>query len=419
MAWRPAPGWGAILLSVVPLAAPAKPLTLRQAVEAALAGNPELAGFEFALQAQDARMREAAFRPAPELGLEAENLLGSGDLEGTDAAEYTLALSQVLELGGKRAARVAAAEAARDVLVVDRQARQLDVVADVTRRFIVVAARQEQLTLAGDAVKLAEATVRDAERRVDAAKSPRAELSRALIAKERAQLAQSASAAELDAARAQLAAAFGEQRLVHNGELVEHVRAELLELPPPGDFAELSSRLAANPDFLRFASEARVREAELRLASSLRRPDLTVGAGIRRLEESSDQALVASVSMPLFAGRRGSAATAAARAERDLVDVEQRAAEVRVRAMLYDLHRQLERAIRDAEVLRDRIRPRAEEALGQTKYAYERGRYGYLELADAQREYLDVQVALIEAAANAHTLRAEIERLTGAALTTP
>jgi cobalt-zinc-cadmium efflux system outer membrane protein len=57
-----------------------------------------------------------------------------------------------------------------------------------------------------------------------------------------------------------------------------------------------------------------------------------------------------------------------------------------------------------------------EEALQETQYAFERGRYSYLELVDAQREYLAVQRERIDAAALAQVLAIEIERLTNAPL---
>lgn len=49
-------------------------------------------------------------------------------------------------------------------------------------------------------------------------------------------------------------------------------------------------------------------------------------------------------------------------------------------------------------------------------FSYERGRYSYLELVDAQRELLDLRDALIEAATQYHQTLIEIERLTGTAL---
>ncbi|MGH8458739.1 MAG: TolC family protein, partial [Nevskiales bacterium] len=75
------------------------PLTLREAVQQSLKRNPDLKVFGFSLRAQDARALQAKLRPAPELSVEVENILGSGETKGTDAAEATFALSQVIELG--------------------------------------------------------------------------------------------------------------------------------------------------------------------------------------------------------------------------------------------------------------------------------------------------------------------------------
>lgn len=392
------------------------PLTLERAVEAALASNPALSAFAFELRAAQARERQAALRPAAEVGLDAENFAGSGGTGGVDAAEFTLALSQVLELGGKRGARVEAARAGSTLVEIERQAAQLDVIAEVTRRFIAVVERQALLELARSATELAQNTVNGSERRVKAAKSPHVELDRARIALGRAQLDERQATYRLEAARQSLAAMWGETGSVLNGMPMSVAQADLFALPEAGTFAALIERLAANPDFLRFASQARLRDAELRLAASQRRPDVTLGAGVRRFEESGDTAAVASFSLPLFTGGRAAPFVAEAEASRGLVDAQRQAALTKARATLFELHQELSYTVLEAQTLQRETKPQMVEALEETQYAFDRGRYSYLELVDAQREYLDVQRSLIEAAAEAHTLRAEIERLTNAPL---
>jgi cobalt-zinc-cadmium efflux system outer membrane protein len=355
---------------------------------------------------------QAALRPAPEFSFDLENVAGSGEAAGTDAAEATFALSQVIELGNKRDARIGAAQASRSVLAIEHDALQIDVLAEVTRRFITVAEREQQLTLARSAVDLAEKVVAATERRVDAAKAPHAEEDRARIALDRTRLEERGALVALDTARRQLAATWGESQASIDGQPFGAVQADLFATPPAGDFSTLITSLAANPEFLRFASEARLRDAELRLAQSQRKPDVTLSAGLRHLEAADDQAFVVSMSMPLFSERRSSGVVAEAQANRERVDADRRVAEVTVQATLYELHQQLSRSIEDVRALKDDIRPRSAEALSETQRAYERGRYSYLELVDAQREYLAVQAALIAAAANAHLLRVEIERLT-------
>jgi len=393
-------------------AEPAAPLTLGEAIDRARAANPALAGFAFAFQAGDARVDQADQRPPTEIALEVENVVGSGDFNGFDAAEGTLALSQVIELGGKREARSAAARSSRELLSVEQQAAQLDVLAEVTRRFLAVAAAQEQVSLAQERVTLARGTVDDVALRVRAARSPEAELLRARAALTRDQFEEERAAAGLRAARQGLAATWGSARPDFGA-----VQADLYRMPVLVGFDALAARLDANPDFLRFASVARLRDAESRLARSLGRPDLAISGGVRRFEETNDQALVLGISVPLFAGRRAAPAIAEAEALRGLADTERDAARVAARTRLYDLYERLQLGIRETDTLRGDVLPQLDAALRATTYAYERGRYGYLELVDAQAAFLEARGAAIASAVATQELLAEIERLTGEPLT--
>ena len=393
----------------------ASPLTLRDAIQAALARNPDLATFEFELRVAAAQRQQAALTPPPEVGFSLENFAGTGEVKGFKAAEATLSLSQVIELGGKRNARLAVNEADQQDIVIARQASQLDVVAEVTRRFIAVVEGQEKLRLAERSAELASSTAAAADERVAAGKAPHVEVDRARVAGQRSRVALQGARSTLDAARRSLAAMWGSDDGSLDGRAVGEVQGRLADLPVPGDYTALVTRLAGNPDFLRFASEERLREAQLRLAATQRRADLTVGGGVRRLP-GHDLALVASVSIPLFAGGRAQGAMAEATARRDAVGARRDAALVRARAGLYALHRQLQDAVAVARQLESTTIPIMEEALRETRYAFERGRYSYLELIDAQREYLAMQSERIDASTLAQLLATEIERLTNAPL---
>lgn len=397
---------GSLLIAAV--AEAGEPLSLREAIAAALRGNPELRGFAYELKAQDGRAARAALAPAPELGFTAENLAGTGAVRGVTAAEFTLSLSQAIELGGKRARRVEQAGAERSLLEADRAARQLDLVAEVVRQFIAVAADQARSELAAQAVQLAQDTRTAVDARVKAARSPLAEGSRAQIALARARLDAAQAGRRLAADRQQLAALWGDPQ-----PGFERVDADLYALPPVEAFETLAARLERNPDLARYLSEARLRDAELRLAAAARAPDLVLGAGLRRLQAGNDEALVLSASVPLnFGSARRQAATAEAEARRDRVELDREAARLRLHTELYGLYRQLEQAGAESRGLADEILPQAEAALKQTEYAWQRGRYSYLEWIDAQRELLALREQRLAAAAEYHRLLAEIERLT-------
>lgn len=406
-------GWARILLILACWFAVAghagdQPLTLRAAIALTLEHNPDVQSAGFALRAQDARTRQAGLRPLPTLEVEVENLAGSGDFAGVDTAETTFALAQTIELGGKRAARLAAAHIGRDVVSVEQQAAQLDVLAEVTRRFTHVAADQEQILLTRSATRLARQMIAAVEMRVKAGKSPVAELSRARIALARAQVDEEHAEHELLTSRRKLAAMWGAEKLTFGA-----ISADFYSMPTPVTFAHLEKRLHDNPDFLRFVSEARLRDAEIRLAQAQRTPDLRLSGGVRRFEGSDDHALVIGFSMPLFTRGQAAPGIAEARALRGQTEAQRRAAENRAKAQLFELSQELQHAISETALLRDKVLPEMEKILNETRTAYQRGRYSYLEWVATQREFIDVRRSLIEAATRAHNYHTEIERLTG------
>jgi len=382
-------------------------LTLATALTAALSRNPELQSADFDIRAAQARISQARLRPNPELGITMENFGGSGGVRGTDALETTLALSQVIELGDKRGRRIDVARLDKNSSVLDRQARQLDVLAEVTRRFIEVAERQEDLLLARRATALSQQTLDAIRQRVAAARTPAAEQSRATIAAGRSRLDEQQAERDLRSAHRRLAALWGsvEPRF---GD----VAANLFELPPLMNFEGLVERLKGNPDFLRFANEARLRDAEWQLAKAAAKSDVTVGAGLRRFEETGDTGFVVNFSMPIPIANRNQGAIREAGVRREQVAVKEQAALVAVQAALFEFYQTLQQARAEVTALREQLVPQAETALQQTRYGYERGRFSYIELADAQRELLVLQRAAIAAAARYHRVLAEVERLT-------
>jgi len=268
-----------------------------------------LRGAPFELQALEGRREQASARPNPELELELENFAGSGDMSGTDALESTLALSQLIELGGRRDARIALATSEYDLLRAEQDVHRLDLQAEVARRFLDVVADQERLALARRTAQLATEVHAGVQRRVDAARSPIAEASRADIARIRAELDVSDTERQLESSRYSLAASWGAARADFSV-----ARADLQQFPDVGTFDALASQLEENPDQLRYLSEQRMREAELRLAQATKTPGFTVGAGVRRFEETGDNAFVLSFSIPLAIANRNAGAIAESQA---------------------------------------------------------------------------------------------------------
>lgn len=398
------------LLLAARAAASGDALTLAEALESTLARNPELAAGAFSLSEAQARLTQAGLGPNPEASLELENFGGNGEWRDTQSLETTLALSQVIELGGKRQARVQRAEADRDLAEIDQRSRQLDVLAETTRRYVDAAAAESRRDYAREAARLAR-EMRDAiAHRVEAARSPVAEGSRAAGALIRAEIELAEAESEVRAARYWLASSWGDVE-----PRFARLAADLFRFDRTEPFPTWYARIERNPAVLRFATESRLRTAELRLAESQARPNLTVSLGVRRFEAGGDHALVASASMPLGIRDRNQGAIAEARARLAHVEADRAAQLSRLRASLFAIYEEMEAARLRATRLRDEAQPAAREALAQTRVGYERGRFSFLDLASAQAELLDIELAALEAAADHHRLKTELERLTGEA----
>jgi cobalt-zinc-cadmium efflux system outer membrane protein len=394
-----------------PVLADDVPLSLREALSRTLSTNPDLAAYQYVLKAQEGRITQAGLRPNPTVSAELENVLGTGSTRGADAAELTIGLSQLIELGGLRDRRLASARIAREGLEAEGHIARLDALAETARRFVSLVGQQESHRLTHLGVELAEKTAAAVERRVAAAKSPLAERDRAAVALERAQIADAHAEHELLAARHDLAATWGATEPDFG-----LAAADLYALPAVAEYSELQAALEKTPDLGRYLAESRLRESEVSLALASRTSGIEVGAGVRRFQETDDTALVFSVGMPLPLRNRNQGLVEEAQALQAGAEAQRTAARVKAQAQLFRHYRELLDRRRELTALRERALPRMEAALQNTEYAYERGRYSYLELVDAQRELLTVRASLIEAAQQYHLTLIEIERLTGISL---
>lgn len=135
--------------------------------------------------------RAASTRPRrwrnPELSLDVENFAGKGPMQGLDSAETTLSLSQTLELGGKRGARIDGARRDLDLARAhDAQARA-DYAAALAVGYAEAEAAELRTGQARELLDAAQSDARAADLLVEAGKEARL---RGLQAKADAQAAQ-------------------------------------------------------------------------------------------------------------------------------------------------------------------------------------------------------------------------------------
>ena len=179
-------------------------LTLRAALALAAQANPVLAAARYETESQDGLVMQASARPNPTLSF--ERVGRSGSATGEADGEKTWQLSQQLELGGKRAARVAAAQRGRDAAGAALEAQRMELHAAVVTAFYDVLVAQERLRLAQDGSDLAQRATQAANKRVAAGKVSPVDETKARLAEANVRLEQASAVAALATARERLSA---------------------------------------------------------------------------------------------------------------------------------------------------------------------------------------------------------------------
>ncbi|WDT74020.1 MAG: TolC family protein [Candidatus Manganitrophus sp.] len=380
---------------------PADTLTLRQALALALMKNPELSAFSSEIRAREAAALQAGRLPNPHLGADMEDI-GVG-------TETTLRLSQLIETGGKRAARIEVASLNRDLAGWDYETKRIDVLTRVSQTFIEVLSAQQNITLAEERGRLAEEVARVVSERVRAGKVSPIEETRANVGLSSAKIELERAGRSLDLSRKRLAAAWG--NTIPRFEKVAGNLGSLLAIPP---VEQLAQRLSQNPDLARWATEISQRQAVIDLERSRTLPDMTLSGGVRRFDETrGDRVCIVGLTIPLPIFNRNQGGIQEAQHRLQRAKQERRAAEVRVATALSEAYRALSRAHSEAQALQEHLLPGAEQAFEAVNEGYRLGKFGLLDVLDAQRTFFSARAQHLRALADYHQAVAEVERLIG------
>lgn len=187
----------------------AESVTLPQALTQGAEQSPRVAQARAQAEAAEARARQAGVSPNPEIGLEIENFAGTGPYRDTRSAETTLSLSQRIELGGKRSARVAVAAAERDFALLAFKRGEADLARDIRIAHAELRAAEDCAGLARENVGQARELARTAGLLVEVGRDPPLRKLRADALLAEAQAEEARAFGELMAARRLLADLIG------------------------------------------------------------------------------------------------------------------------------------------------------------------------------------------------------------------
>jgi len=388
------------------LATDSKSVSLNIAIEKTLDNNPQLKQFEFKNQQLRNDKEFAQYRPGFELALEVENFAGSGELSGFDAAETTLALSSVIELGGKRQHRTSLANTRLSLLEVNQQAQTIDVLGNLTQVFINGISTQEKIRLSQESIHLHEDVPNTVRARVNKGIAHKAELMRAdaALVKERIKLR--ALERKLATATRRLAT-FWQSRSPE----FDSLSGDLYNFDSEVSFDALYEKVLQSPAIEIYASQSRLKQAELKLAQSSNKTNIEWQVGLRQFQETDDTALVAGFSVPLFTGKRNRTQYRNTQLDLDVIDNNKERVLVELHQNLFEAYSARQQAIEAEELISKEIIPSLEKSAKLVLKGYESGRFKYQDVVSAQEELIAAKWLRLENATVAQLNQSIIEQL--------
>jgi outer membrane protein, heavy metal efflux system len=396
-------------LACLALAAPlrttaADALTEAEAVRHALARPQLLDALQGGVDAATADAIAAGLRPNPSFDYEHERT----DSIGGDATEQKARLSQAFDLSGRRALRREAAEGRVEAVRQDAAARRSAVAIEVRSAFHEALSFTRRIEILLDWEKTlaqVEDTLARLERGGEVSGYDRRRIARErLVAQARLAEAQAAD----ERARERLAALIGPRADVAlAGEVLPPelpaLETLLVQLPARGDLRALAARVQAH-------------ESDRRAASRGWIPDVTVGAGVKRIEEPghSDSGLLLTLSVPIPLFDRGQAAGQRASAQARATQGEYQLALAKAEGEVRGTWRQA-KSLREATLRFAKASlPASRELARIAEAAYRGGETRILELLDAYRSRVEAETDALELQMKARRARIDLESNIGA-----
>lgn len=365
---------------------------------------PSVAAATAGVGAATAARRVAGLRPNPEFQAQVENVAGTGVYKGLRSSETTVGVALPLELGGKRPARVALATARLTRAQVQAEIARADLRLRITQLYIEAAAAERRAEVLSEQAGIANNAFRVSSERVKAGDVGPIEQQRADVLRINAQVAADSAARQAQAARANLETLLATPV---TGPL-DRAWFEWIDgygPPRPVDVEGTLALAAAEADVL-------TADAQVRVARSLRVPDLTVSTFARRLEATNDSAAMVGISIPIPVFNNGSAFVAQSRSEQTQAIALRNLAVVDTRQQIASAQTEVANAAATARAAGGPGLAAAQEAARIARIGWSQGKFDQIALLDAERTLSQTRQTYVDALAAYHDAQARLDRLT-------
>lgn len=394
--------FGCLLLLVYQTLSARSAHSLGDVITLTLLNNPELNSYSYDMRATDARILQAGIRPNPALDVETENI------DAPVFMQTTFLLSQLIELGGKREARLQFARTERDRVSLDYEVKKRQLFIDTTQLFIEVLIAQQKIAFLQENLKTLQDYSVVVKKRVEAGKASVIEEANFTVLLTNAEIDLRNAQNELINKKSKLAAQWGD---TCDNSFV--ALGDLEWVPAVVPLEEMGDLIQSHPQLMRLNFEGNLREAKIALEKSKAYPDINLRGGPRYLNEAHKWVWVIGFSIPIPVNDRNQGRIWEAYEDRGKLEKEREAIWVKLLTELNTSYTLIQTISTELNLLQRAILPAAERAYNYSYKGYELARYNYLELLETERAYRTSKVRYLEALGEYHKTLAVLEGLTG------
>ncbi|MDH5357157.1 MAG: TolC family protein [Gammaproteobacteria bacterium] len=386
-------------------------IDLAWAFEQTLLNNSQLKTYPYELRIGEADKIQAGIKPSPKISVEIENILGTAYHSGLGDAEYTLTLSQTIEMGDKLKSRVTVVDARTQAKMADYQLIRLDVLAETSRRYYQALRLQSLQSVVARRIEQEQQALKVIKHRAQAGAVGQADVSKMALRLAHSQATQQQLTDELSLAKTRLAAMW------MSDAQFGMVKGDLSQWPTLPDSDTLNSAVETAPKYFQHQAYQRLADSHLQLAKANGYNNINFGVGIRRFEKSDNQALVFNISMPLTFDNPNRGRITAAYAKKELANAQGELSLAELKLELSEIQQRMLANSRRVTTVIEQLLPNARALLNDTEKGYQQGQYSVLQWVDAQSELFELEHQLIDIQTRIYLQLLELERVTGQPMT--
>lgn len=378
-------------------------LTLDTAIDLALAHNPELRASSGRIDAAAGRAFQAKLWPNPELTVAAEDIPArTGSFSDS---KDTLGVAQRVPYPGKKKLDGQIGVAGTRVAEAEVALRRLELVRDVRVAFFRILAAERLVEVSRELAAVAESSATTARKRVEAGAAADQEQLRAEIQFDQARTELAGFEQEASTARQELATLLGHSEWSDaqvSGALADRPDHTLLDVGTEQWLGQHPGNVAA-----RHAKDQAL--LELKRARLEPYPDVTLGVSGGREGPAETSIVEFRVGVPLPIFDRSKGRKLEAQANMGIAQAQAEAAEQRLLRDWRIARQRFRTAADQVASYRDRILPKANDALRLVQTGFQEGKFGFIDLLDTQRTTAEARLAYQQKLLDLNIAQAELQ----------